>query len=135
MIGKIVEEAKDAVVAAIRGTDDVLSALRQAVVHQVSGLAKDAVSLTGSLADVAEGSVEAAVEVGADVGKAAVSVVEGAIEAAGSLGVSSAQAAEAALTGVIRAANKIGGQAISVVKAAVSEAASLPAEVVKKVLG
>lgn len=135
MLTQLIEDTKNAVVAAVRGTDDVLSALRQAVVHQVSGLAKDAVSLTGSLADVAEGSVEAAVEVGEDVGKAAVSVVEGAIEAAGSLGVSGAEAAEAALTGVVRAANKVGGEALNAVKSALISAASLPADVVKKVLG
>ena len=135
MLVQLVDDTKNVVVAAINGTDDILTALRNAVVHQVSGLAKDAVSMTGSLADIAEGSVEAAVEVGADVGKAAVSVVEGSMEAAGFMGVSGAEAAEAALTGVLRAANKVGGETLNTVKSTLSSTASLPAEVVKKVLG
>ncbi len=132
---QIIEDTKNAIIATVKGTDDVLSALRTAVTHQVTGLAQDAAGLTGSLADVAEGSVDAAMAVGADIGKAAVSIVEGIVEAAGSVGVSTAEATEAALTGVVRATGKVGGETLEAVKHALGSAASLPGDVVKKVLG
>ncbi|KKU55621.1 MAG: hypothetical protein UX78_C0018G0017 [Candidatus Amesbacteria bacterium GW2011_GWA2_47_11] len=77
---------------------------------------------------------EAAAETGTDLGKAAVWVVEEAIESAQTVGVDATDAATAAVSGAIRAAEKIGGQTASIVREALLGAATLPRDVVERVL-
>jgi len=102
MLAQIIDEAKNAVVAVIKGADDVMSALRSAVRNQVGGAVKDAETL--------------------------------AIESAQTVGVDATDAATAAVSGAIRAAEKIGGQTASIVREALLGAATLPRDVVERVL-
>jgi hypothetical protein len=63
-----------------------------------------------------------------------VSAVEGAIEAAGSVGANTSDAAKRAVVGALKAADEAGGQAGKTVRDALLSAASLPRDVIEKVV-
>ena len=109
MIAQIVNETKNAVLATIKGADDVLSALRGAVKNQLTGVATD-------------------------VSNMAVSVVEEAVASASGLGVSTADATAAAVKGAIKAARTVGQETVGTVSGALQSVASIPREVLEAAL-
>jgi hypothetical protein len=76
-----IEAVKNAVVAAIKGTGDVVQATVNAVTQTLTTTIKDTgqvgTSVTDATADVARGAVRAAVKVGADLGNAAQGIMLG----------------------------------------------------------
>ena len=67
-------------------------------------------------------------------GTAAVSTVEGAVEAASKVGTSTTDAAREAVVGVLKAADDAGEEAGKTVRSALMAAASLPHDIVEKVI-
>ena len=71
---------------------------------------------------------------GKDLGTTAVAAVESVINTAKSVGVNTTKATQEAVVGAITAADRIGSEAGQTVRNALSTAASLPKDVVQKVI-
>jgi hypothetical protein len=61
MLDRIINEVKNAIVAAVKGADDTITALRTTVKNQTTGVLKDAgdigIAAEDAIAGVAEGAV------------------------------------------------------------------------------
>src|SRR5437867_1368413 len=77
----LIESVKDRIVHAIEGTGDVtgamVNAVSKTVARAIEGLGGIATSLVYTIADVAQGNIQAVMAVGGDLGTAAKSIVVG----------------------------------------------------------
>jgi hypothetical protein len=113
MIKEIITEATDAVVAAIKGADDIMTAITSTVKNQVVNLLKGGgeVTTTGidTVASVASGAMRGAGQVGTSVTESAKQVMHGAITGVSEVGGDVIMAAREAARGVIQGASETGG--------------------------
>jgi len=142
VLSKIGRTSKRAVIGVIRGTGDiaesVLETTRDVLLVTVDGVAQATVATERSVGEIVAGAIEAASEVGkdigvtikfavkgtvkgasevgADVGRTAVAAVDGAVKAAGEIGADTAEALENATTGAIEAAEEIGSDTAQAVR-------------------
>jgi hypothetical protein len=123
---------------AIKGASQVGSSLTDAAKGTVRGVVTGVSDLGGDVLVAARkatrGVIEGVAKVGGDLGSTAVAAVEGAVNAAGAIGSDTAEAAEAAATGAVKAATGVGAEAGKAVKSALLAAASLPRDVIEKVV-
>jgi hypothetical protein len=77
----IIETVKDGVVAAIKGTGDIVQATVDTITKMLSTTIKDTgkvgTSVTDAIADVASGAIRGAAQIGADLTKAAKGIMVG----------------------------------------------------------
>ena len=106
VLSKLAQEVSTTLVSTIKGTSDVISALRGVVKEQVTGVLKD-------VSDMATASLDAVSE-----------VVGGAVSATGQVGASVGEMAKAAVSSAISTVSELGGNGLTAVSEATSGAVS-----------
>src|SRR4030042_172090 len=121
VLSKLAQEVSRGLVATIKGTDDVLAALRGAVKNQITGVLND-------VTDISTAGVDAV----SDVAKGSISAAEKVISQVSSLGLDVTQATKEAVLGVVKGADEVSEEVGKNVRDALLSAVTLPRDIVEK---